>query len=287
MISSRHFSHFHCPMPALLSDFLQESVGLSTTRIETLFDYGAIYVNGERTRHDCHLDSHDMLRVHFRPKRYSVPSTIEVIYEDENFLAIDKPSGLPTHPTLDNYLENASVEMQKRLDRDLYVTHRLDIGTEGVLIFAKSPDMQAYFNRLLSKRQVHKTYRAITERPVPVGRYVHQMEAEGPTPKRIVPLPTETSCEAILNVRKSWEISEGFACEIDLETGRTHQIRTQLSYLGCPILGDTLYGGTETKKFVLGRLALECFEISFAHRTRTIGIYRPTPLIAPHSTKDS
>lgn len=288
MKNAPRFAHFRPAHRMLLSQFLSVSAGLSRLRIEKLLSFGAIYVNGVRTRQDCEVDREDDLRVHFQPKPYPVPETIDVIYEDDDFLAIDKPSGLPTHPTLDNYVENASYQMQLRLQRKLWVTHRLDIGTEGVLILAKTSEAQVAFNRLLADRKIQKIYRAITEKPIPIGRYEHHMEIDGPTPKRVFAQPTPQSCHAILNVTKSWELNEGFACEVSLETGRTHQIRAQLSFLGGPILGDVLYGSTRTtQKFVHERLALECYCLSFTHRSRTIGIYRPTPLVAPLSTKDS
>jgi RluA family pseudouridine synthase len=244
-----------------------------------LLNFGAIYVNGKRQRQETFLNKEDLVRVHFRPKRYETPADLPIIFEDENFLAIDKPSGLPTHPTLDNYVENASSFLTSRLTKKVYVTHRLDIGTAGVLIFAKSAAAQADLNRLLSERRVKKIYRALTEHCPPVGRYEHHLEVDGPSPKKVFERPSPASSHAVLKINEVWKVQDGFASEIELETGRTHQIRAQLSFLGFPILGDSLYGFKgNNKKYVPERLALECFHISFTYRTRTIGIYRPTSL---------
>ena len=282
-MSDVNYSHFQITTSISLTEYLLHHVGLSRSRTQTLFEFGAFFIDGVRTRAETDLASGNVLRVHFNPKRYSVPATIAVVFEDADFLVIDKPPGVPTHPTLDNYLENAWFHVQVERKQKLYVTHRLDIGTQGLLVFAKNPDAQASLNRELRKRRVTKIYRAITEVAPPVGRFEHHMLIDPRPPKPVSATASEGSCNAILDIKKVWSVPEGFACEIELETGRTHQIRAQLAFLGCPILGDKLYGS----KTVHERLALECCFISFAHRSRTIGIYRPTPLVAPHSTKDS
>lgn len=283
--SSPFYSHFRCEHDTVLSEFLLKKVGLSRLRIQTLFEFRSLYLNGQRIHEDLDLSVGDVVRVHFQPKRFLVPDHINTLYEDDDFLAIDKPYGLPTHPTVDNYLENAWYLMQKQTGQRLYVTHRLDTGTEGVLILAKSQTAQAEFNQYLQKRSIHKVYRAITEQPLPLGRQEHHIQTDGPIPKPTFAEPVADSSVAILHVIKSWKLEEGFGCEVELETGRTHQIRAQFSFLGCPIWGDVTYGAQ--KKYVHERLALECYRISFTHRSRTIGIYRPTSLAAPHSTKDS
>jgi 23S rRNA pseudouridine1911/1915/1917 synthase len=135
----------------------------------------------------------------------------------------------------------------------------------------------------LQKRKVKKIYRAITENLPTVGRYEHHLLIDTLPPKPVSSAATEGSVNAILNILEVWSVPEGFACEIELETGRTHQIRAQFAFLGHPILGDDIYG----KKTVHERLALECYHISFAHRSRTIGISRPTPLVGPSSPKGS
>lgn len=293
--SSPHYGHFRCERSALLSDFLKKNVGLSPLRIQTLFDFRAFYLNGERIQTDQEVHAGDVVRVHFQPKRFLIPEKLNIIYEDDDFVGIDKPFGLPTHPTVDNYLENAWSILQKQLKRKVYVTHRLDTGTEGVLILAKSQSAQSLFNQYLRDRTVHKIYRAATDASVPLGRHEHYIQTEGPVPKPTFAHPVEDSSVAVLHVRDAWKYQDGYGCEVELETGRTHQIRAQLSFLGCPIWGDATYGcKRRDKKTVHERLALECYHISFTHRSRTIGIYRPTSLVAPPelnppsaSTKDS
>jgi 23S rRNA pseudouridine1911/1915/1917 synthase len=270
--------HFFCDRGGLLSHFLKAQVGLSDCRIQTLFHYGAIYCNRLRLRNDHEVRSGDIVRVHFQPKRFIKADSIMVLYEDDSFIAIDKPPGLPTHPTLDNYLENAWYVMEQTLQRRLYVTHRLDVLTSGVLLLAKSPAAQVQINKLFAQRQVRKIYRAITDCPVPIGRHEHHMQMDTKPPKPVTIVPVTGSCNAVLNILNVWNVKDGHACEIELETGRTHQIRAQLGFLGCPIQGDRLYGSL--KVFAPERLALECFQIQLTHLSQAIDISRPTPLVA-------
>jgi 23S rRNA pseudouridine1911/1915/1917 synthase len=277
-VSKMHTSYFEVPRPTDVVSFLKEQVGLSQIRAEELIRFGALYLNGLRLQKAQALKPGDVLRVHFRPKRFPA-SEIPILYQDDDVVIVDKPAGLPTHPTLDNALENAAALTSEQIKHRLFVTSRLDVATAGVLIFAKTTEIQAKINGLFRDRKVKKIYRAMTTQPVAVGRYEHFMNLEMKPPKAIVTEMQPGFVNAILSITKTWDLKEGFACEIELETGRTHQIRAQLGLLGAPVVGDILYGAP--KKFALERIALECYHINFALRSRTIGIYRPTPLVAP------
>jgi 23S rRNA pseudouridine1911/1915/1917 synthase len=201
------------------------------------------------------------------------------VENNDDFLVLDKPAGLPTHPTLDNYRENAKVILETELAIPLYTTHRLDVPTQGLLIIAKSPEAQRQFNRSFSLARVEKIYRSLNEGRVANGVHTHFMNPESRVPKIIQAEENTEWWRCQLEVLRSAECEEGFAHEVKLMTGKTHQIRAQMSFLGAPIVGDGVYGAE--KKTASERIALECFRLSFTFRSRTFAISRPKSLVAP------
>jgi 23S rRNA pseudouridine1911/1915/1917 synthase len=263
-----------------LVDFLQRAdfsplPQPSIERVQKWLAFGAVYVDGQRRRVDLPLTPDQILRVHTHPKRYAVPFPEiqgRLVFEEEDFLVLDKPAGLPTHPTLDNYRENAKVRLEEELGRPLYTTHRLDIPTQGLLIFAKTPEAQVLLNRAFSKGRVSKTYRSLNEAALPLGPHTHYMNPKSRVPKQVTLEPRAGWWECRLRVDAVGVMPQGHAHEITLMTGKTHQIRAQAAALGAPILGDMTYGAKENS--VHERIELECFRLSFALRSRTFLIAR-------------
>src|SRR4029079_6682078 len=109
-----------------------------------------------------------VVRIHLEPKRYSVDREDlrrRIVFENENFVVVDKPSGLPMHPTLDNLRENLLWAFENRY----FLTHRLDVPTSGLVVLAKTKKYQSLFNTLISERKVRKLYEALTHKPVAEG----------------------------------------------------------------------------------------------------------------------
>lgn len=245
-----------------------------------LLELGSVYLNSRRVLADevlTHVTSQwfghgatgtlplhktPVLRVHSDPKRYTVPVTPSVLAETDDFLAIDKPHGLPSHPTLDNFHENALQLCRRSFGQTIYPTQRLDVGTRGVLCFAKNKESQTAFMNALSARKIEKFYSVFTEGPLPTGQLLHVMTKRLKPPHEFAPLssqgaePTQKLCELIVlesaPVTTTGEPGASstaptappsrFASTIKLITGRTHQIRGQLAALGAPVVGDRLYG---------------------------------------------
>jgi 23S rRNA pseudouridine1911/1915/1917 synthase len=254
---------------------------LPTPDIASLMEFGALYIDGLRQRRDVPLKPEQVLRVHTRPKRFPHPASLlpHLALVENEFLVLDKPAGLPTHPTLDNYLENAKTLLEGELGQPLYTTHRLDVPTQGLLIFAKTPDAQRLINKMFAKGRVQKMYRARNEKRVEPGLYVHYMDGQSRVPKTLSAEAQVGWQECRLQVEQAWPQGDGScAHELRLLTGRTHQIRAQMAALGAPVVGDTVYGSGE-KKNVLERIELECFRLAFIFRSGTFQVVRRRSIV--------
>jgi len=228
---------------------LRDHFGLNAISAKKLLGLGAIYHDRKRLFGDRELGVGAYLRLHLRPKRFAV-QTIDwqkIILSDQNeFMVVNKPLGIPVHATLDNAVENVLHQLRLLTHGPLFVTQRLDVAVSGLLVFAKSSDFQRRFNRWLSERKISKRYLALVERAPPLGFHVHYMEPSQRSPKRLDSAAHSNWLRCELSIVASRECSGFHEMEIDLHTGRTHQIRAQLSFLGVPIFGDRLYGATRS-----------------------------------------
>lgn len=191
---------------------------------------------------------------------------IKIIFENEDFLVLDKPAGWVT--TKENNKSEKNIEKWLEINRknDLPrngIVHRLDKGTSGILIVAKNIKTLEYLKDKFKKRKIIKKYTALVEGDLPligemnlpIGRSKYsfgkfKVSEEG---KKAL-----TKFKVIKKTQKDGRIVS--LVDIDLLTGRTHQIRVHFSYLGWPIIGDVLYGSKDKS---LGRPILHCREISF------------------------
>lgn len=247
-----------------------------------LVDLGCVYLNHKRIAprkaHEVQLNAQDIIRIHPKPRRYS--KNFEnfqdlIVHETSDYLVIDKPFGVPVHPTLDNLHENLLSWGAQDLGYLIYITHRLDVGTEGLMVYAKTPTAQARFNRYLKENQVQKIYQAIGKRKsqdtalLSKSPWIHWMKPSYKAPKEVLDqeFPEGLRCES--RPRKIEYQDDTVKVELELVTGRTHQIRAQMSALGWPIVGDKMYGSSEHFEFQ-DRWELRCIELRFPEISSTI-----------------
>jgi len=257
--------HFLASSFIPLSVFLRDKMKIEESRLSELFRLGSIFVNKERVFSETPLKENDYIRIHSFPKRYDVESVdwkSRLIFENEAFVIINKPAGVPVPPTLDNCVENVCYQLSQVLGVPLYVTQRLDVPVSGLLLLAKTHNFQSEFNRLLRQKRVIKHYRALTPLAPPLGLHTHYMEKSLWAPKVLHATPKENRLECQLEILKTEANNGLFDSEILLLTGRTHQIRGQLSFLKTPIEGDTTYGG-KTGLFSSRRIALHAYLLAF------------------------
>lgn len=186
---------------------------------------------------------------------------MDILYQDEDLVAVCKPSGLLVHRGWANDKVVAMTEVRDRLGRWVYPVHRLDRGSSGVLLFALSSQVAATLGRAFAKREIDKRYLALV-RGIPDEHGV----IDHPIPKRAdgprVPAVTEYRRVAV-----SGRYSLVAAMP---RTGRLHQIRRHLKHISCPLIGDVRYGKGEHNRhfrdhYNLHRLALHCHWLAFRH----------------------
>lgn len=198
-----------------------------------------------------------------------VPTCIDlsIIYEDDCYLVIDKPAGIPVHPSCDHFTDSLSNGVRYYFDqiglkKKIRPVNRLDKDTTGLVIFAKNEYIQECLIKQMKSKEFVKKYIAIVQG--------HLTSKEG-----VIDSPIARKTGSIIErcVDKNGEIaithykvisSKGLndIIQCTLETGRTHQIRVHLAYIGHPLLSDTLYG---TSSPYIARQALHCFYMSFIH----------------------
>ncbi len=194
--------------------------------------------------------------------------TIPILYEDQDILAVAKPAGLSTQASFDPRKENLYSLLQERRAEKLFLHHRLDKDTSGVILFGRHPRANKGLTDLFRDHQIQKTYWALAKKGKShsshewtVRDHLAPVRGSNKNKMRMVRVksggwPAETSFRRL----ESFLDSEWI--EALPKTGRTHQIRVHLAFEGQPILGDPLYGGRSS---FVPRLLLHARSLEFAH----------------------
>lgn len=262
-------------MPLILEQFPDAAVQAIKSNIpwdecfQQLLKLGAIYKDQTRICHEFDVDATNVVRIHLMPRRYEIHKfSIEndVIYSHPSFFIVNKPAMVPVHPTLDNSTENLLFQLQNHFGGDVFATHRLDLETTGLMIFARGKASISYFQNIFMQRQIKKIYKAIVRKSgSEMGLQTHWMLKSDRSPKLIFDSAMENTVKIELAIldRRSFAKYDADCVDIELLTGKTHQIRAQMSHLGSPLLGDAVYGGSffpmgsDYKHFLLHSYRLE------------------------------
>lgn len=269
MQSARGFEygvqHIISPQSGWVCSILAQILGTSDDEILFLLDLGSIYLNHQRLQKNSSVSAGDYLRVHTKPRRFLADDGNwhqRILFKNSDFVIVNKPSSLPVHSSVDNIRENLQAYLQKHLNQTVYVTHRLDVPTRGLILYALSAEFQSEFNKLLIQREMTKIYRARVQGHPPIGIWRHFMEPSPRAPKKVQREIQDGWQECLLEVFESQDLGGGTSeVKIKLLTGRTHQIRAQLSCEGSPILNDHAYGAKKLND--LEAIELEACQLEF------------------------
>lgn len=211
---------------------------------------------------------------------------MNIVYEDNHIIVVDKAPGEIVQG--DKTGDTPLVETVRQYIKEHYnkpgnvfcgVVHRLDRPVGGLVIFAKTSKALSRLNEMLRLGQIHKTYRALTRNmPDPAeGRiesYITSVERNNKSYSW--PAPREGAKKSSLTYRVTGRTDRFNLLEINLETGRKHQIRVQLASIGCPIRGDLKYGDKRSNPD--GSISLQAFRLQFVHPVSK----QPVDLTAPY-----
>ncbi|GAA0761806.1 RluA family pseudouridine synthase [Psychroflexus lacisalsi] len=206
----------------------------------------------------------------------STPENLQIIFEDNHLIVINKRSGdivqgdktgdLPLSEVIKLYLKE---KYNKPGDAYLGVVHRLDRPTSGVIVFSKTSKALSRLNKAFADRDTKKTYWAVVKNKPKndSARLVHYLKRNPKQNKSYAHIkPVPESKEAILSYQLIKSLDNYHLLEVALETGRHHQIRSQLSAIGCPIKGDLKYGFDRSNKD--GSIHLHARKLTIIHPVR-------------------
>ena len=246
-------------------------IGMSGGQFKRAKFQGSILLDGERVTADVRVKAGQTLALfvpevtNSQPKAMRIP--LSIVYEDEFFWVIDKPAPMPSAPSVNRdtpTLENALFAHLGEPENFVYrPVNRLDKGTSGLMIVAKDAHVQYLLQQLLHTDDFVREYLAVVDGMPPQEESVIDLpiaKADGATVRREVREDGKEARTFYRVVRKG----ERSLVRLKLDTGRTHQIRVHMSYLGCPVTGDFLYG-TELPENLPGRFALHSAMIRLRH----------------------
>jgi 23S rRNA pseudouridine1911/1915/1917 synthase len=275
--------------------------GWSRARLQRLIDDQDVLVNGKAAKPSHKLRAGDEIEVELSPAPSAmfVPENIrvDVIYEDDEVIVVNKPAGLVVHPAAglnSGTLANALAYRFQNLSATggpvrPGIVHRLDKDTSGVMVVAKTESAHENLSNQFRAREVFKRYVALVYGVVKTseGRIEQPIGRDPRNRTRMAVVPGGRAAVSLYRVRRQYA---AFALvDVELKTGRTHQIRVHLSWLKHPVVGDHLYGGGRENSLQdpqqraqvrkLSRQFLHAEELRFSHPTtrKTMRFFSPLP----------
>lgn len=250
---------------------------LSRTAVQRLLEEKKITVNGKPEKPSYKVVEGDKIEIEIEPakeiKLEAQEIPIEVIYEDNDIIVVNKPKGLVVHPANgnpDGTLVNAIMAICKDSLSGIGgeirpgIVHRLDKDTSGLLIVAKNDKAHIEMSNQIKDRQVKKTYIALVRGVLPENEATINMPIGRSTKDRKKMAVTRSGKEAITHFKVLKRYNNYTLLEVKIDTGRTHQIRVHMAEIGHPVIGDSTYSNGKNEFGIEGQ-CLHAKKLEFTH----------------------
>ncbi|MTT52321.1 23S rRNA pseudouridine(1911/1915/1917) synthase RluD [Alcanivorax sp. VBW004] len=226
--------------------------GFSRSRLQTWIKNGVLTVNGAKTKPKEKLTGNESLtlEVEIEPELDDQPQSIDldVVYQDDDLIVINKPTGLVVHPAAghaDGTLLNGLLHLDERLNSlpRAGIVHRLDRDTTGLMVVARSLEAHQSLVAQLQDKSLFRQYEAIAVGVMTGGGKVDAPMGRHPVDRKKQAVVKTGGKNAVTHYRVLDRYRAHTRIQVQLETGRTHQIRVHMAYRNYPLVGDPLYGG--------------------------------------------
>lgn len=257
-----------------LREYLKREMGISTRLIRSASIQKRIFINNEVVKMNRVIKNGEIIKIDLEKEESQniAPEKIDIdiVYEDEDILVVNKKPFMVVHPTKtyqSGTLANGVINyfMESNQNCIVRLVSRLDMNTSGLIIIAKNQFSHGMLSKAMSENKVEKRYLAIVhgifkEKQGTIDKPIYRPEGIENGTRRVV---DERGQRSITHYKVVEEFSDSSLVECKLETGRTHQIRVHLSYLGHPIYGDVLYGDGDNEVDLIERQALHAYGLDF------------------------
>ena len=263
--------------PKRIDAYISENTEYSRTAVQRLIEEDKITVNGKKEKASYKVQNGDKIEIEEEPakeielKAQDIP--VEILYEDNDIIVVNKPKGMVVHPangnpdgTLVNAIMSICKDSLSGIGGEIRpgIVHRLDKNTSGAIIIAKNDKAHINLSEQLKNHEIKKTYIALVRGIVKENNATINMPIGRSKKDRKKMDVDKNGKEAITHFKVLKRYKDCTLLEINIETGRTHQIRVHLSHIGYPIIGDEVYSNGKNKWNIVGQ-CLHAKSLDFMH----------------------